>query len=242
MLATTKRYQFCTLLVSSLTLAALVIYSTIVFCQWLEMRNTTRAAIGAANAATRQADLMQKQLIATQAAVVTATPEIMGGPVKEGINRITLHIRDNSAAKASCFVARFNILKETLPNEKTIWESEEFEAGPYDLEVTPVGENRGPDPSNYLFNLSAEEIKLIKDMRMTIKVKGTVEYFNRFETSKPPFCFTYYLFIITDKNGFEVTRSDPQFLTCAEYSSQIDTWFRTKREWEQKEWQRKKPN
>ena len=222
---------------------ATVVYSVVAGWTLGEIHTGAADTHTLAVAADSQARTLRQELIAHEGAIVHITPQVENGNVREGLNTVILHIRNNSPSVASKFHGRFNIVKQTVPDGKIIWKSDDFEFGAEDMEATPAAENRGIDPK-YSLNLSQRDMALIEDMRMTIGVKGTLYYWNGFETVNPALCFTYLYWLLKDKTGFVVSPAAGDFHSCSEYNSQVHTWFTTKRDWEKKEWpgQKPKPN
>jgi hypothetical protein len=191
-------------------------------------------AIIQAHAAQDAVALTQKQLSASEGAIVTLIPDWQE-TLHAGINTIVISLANRGHATPKRIHGELKVIRETIPDEAQVPSADLPLVVDRDF-VIPTPGNEYGQRITYPISVSSQEFNAIEEMRMTISLRGTLRYWNGFEDIKEPMCFDYLDLIFKDKSGVVVSNGQPGFRPCAEYDSNIRIWVNTKHEWESRDW------
>lgn len=201
-----KRAAWCTFFATAAAFGAAAYYAHIASSQLEQMRHAnelaTQANAQTLEIANRQFNFGQTQLIYTQAANLTATASVSFPPSG---SRVFLAISNFGHESATAIKVRANITKWSLgenAGKDRIVDSPKLVTipAPYDLVAIQEPAEAGPnDAHRWLpeipFNVSTEELKLIRDGDMFIQAKVSLDFFDGFRmVTGKEFCFRHMTF------------------------------------------------
>jgi hypothetical protein len=224
-----NRYHKRQLLFNGILTVTTVVTAAIASYQGYLLREYTRltkisaeAAKSAAETASNQFTLMEKQLIYTQSAKVGVQAIItLPPPEPKGITITTLYINlfNDGHETASHIRADFHLTEKTVPGERLIGKSKPLSVTvPFGL--TPVQDPRpGPFETHNEFRreyrqpVSAEAARLITNADISLELRGTLAYFNGFIDVTVPVCFRYISYTCAK------CTVQPNFISCEDFQS-----------------------
>jgi hypothetical protein len=227
-----KNYRSRTLLISwltfavaFLTLVSLIIYAVISNRQLHEMRRTTNAAICAANAATKQADLMQRDLEGT-AAFLNTKIEFNGFNQPE--EHLTVDLPNTGHLIARDIRADLKVTIRKIPGEETFKVLPDFTFSEPELNI--VQETSSVKSHQYFLTLSEKDWQLMRETKETIRVEGPLNYFNGFHEVLSPICSSILYSEVRDNTGALRSTYGPTWVHCDEFPTQLDAALKWKKE------------
>ena len=193
---------------------------------WCSTKKAADAAEKAAVAAQQQTELMRQQLIALSAAVVDVSPKLVNLTATE--LGVRMEFPNTTRATARYVCGEYQITKEALPSRKQIGEAQNSVINFPDLTPTDpvVGPTAKPDMDTIKF--SQKEINDIDNVKLTITVRGTIHYWNGFDTTHKDFCFALYKYSLKTRSGKDCSSGGGQFLLCESYLPVLDSALKTR--------------
>jgi hypothetical protein len=173
----------------------------------------------------QQTTLMRQELIAHSAAVIDVSPRLTG--FSAGGTDLRMEFPNSTRATAINVRGEYQILKQSLPTGKQIGKSQTAvinfpDLGPTDPVVGPAFK-----PDEDKLNLSEKEIDDIYNVRLTVTVKGSIHYWNGFDTTHKDFCFSFYQYNLKTRSGKDCSSGGGQFLLCESYPSVLKSAIKT---------------
>jgi hypothetical protein len=140
-------------------------------------------------------------------------------------NAIEIDLMNVGHVFASDIHVDLQVTKRSLPDEKVIGESLSIKYVIPEIGLTQdMWQQR-----EYPLHISDQDMRLIKDTRLTARVEGTLTYMNGFQISTQPVCYTYLTYEERDRAGEIIASSTNPQVPCDEFDISLQSVLREKK-------------